>query len=145
MTHGRQFNQFAPAKDETEIRLGAGESSSASTDTQTGQIIARAYQLGRCLGSGGMGVVYEARQLVLNKAVALKLLNQTTAGTPEVVERFRREAIAISSLDHPNIVRLHTFDVDEKDQAYLVMDLVEGKSLAEIIKERGRLEPRDAL
>jgi serine/threonine protein kinase len=139
------LTNFAPAKDETEIRLGAGESSSASTDTQTGQIIARAYQLGRCLGSGGMGVVYEARQLVLNKAVALKLLNQTTAGTPEVVERFRREAIAISSLDHPNIVRLHTFDVDEKDQAYLVMDLVEGKSLAEIIKERGRLEPRDAL
>jgi serine/threonine protein kinase len=114
-------------------------------DPLIGQIVAQTFDLQRCLGRGGMGVVYQARHVILNKPVALKLLNQLKARDPEVVARFRREAVAISSLDHPNIVRLNAFGVDEQDRAYLVMDLVEGKPLSDLIKERGRLAPKQAL
>jgi serine/threonine protein kinase len=145
-----------PGDKATEVNKRAGESTGANgeiaadedqslCDDRAGHILAGTYRLGRCLGTGGTGVVYEASHLILNNTVALKLLNQMTAGNPEVIERFRREAVAISSLDHANIVRLHTFDVDENDQAYLVMDLVQGQSLSERLKKRGRFTPREAL
>ncbi len=130
---------FAPVDEQTKTQL------KVSDDEMVGREIAHTFVLEKCLGRGGMGVVYQARHLLLNKLVALKLLNQTAAGAPGVVERFRREAVAISSLDHLNIVRLNAFDVDENDQAYLVMDLVEGQSLSELIRERGKLPPQETL
>lgn len=91
----------------------------------TGQTIGH-YVVGRRLGSGGMGVVYEAEDRRLGRRVAIKFLPEEALSDPEAVGRFLREARAISSLNHPYICTLH--DIGEHDgQQYMVMELLEGE------------------
>ena len=91
-----------------------------------------AYEIVGPLGAGGMGEVYRARDTRLGREVAIKVLPQQLAATPEIRARFEREARTISSLNHPNICTLH--DVGhEGETAYIVMELVEGETLAERI------------
>src|SRR5213595_2105066 len=101
------------------------------------------YEIQSPLGAGGMGEVYRARDTRLDREVAIKVLPQNVAAREDVRARFEREARAISALNHPNICTLH--DVGrEGDVAYLVMELVDGETLAALI-ERGRLAPDRAL
>ena len=87
------------------------------------------YQIESLLGAGGMGEVYRARDTRLNRAVAIKILTQGVADTPEVRQRFEREARAVSSLSHPHICVL--YDVGNQDGIeYLVMEHLEGETLA---------------
>jgi WD40 repeat protein/predicted Ser/Thr protein kinase len=87
------------------------------------------YELVRELGRGGMGVVYEARQIAVDRRVALKMILPAHLSSPTDVERFRLEARAVALLEHPNI--LPVFDVGEiQGQAYFTMKLVDGSSLA---------------
>jgi serine/threonine protein kinase/ABC-type phosphate/phosphonate transport system substrate-binding protein len=90
------------------------------------------YILGKQLGSGGMGVVYEARQISLNRAVALKLLRDFGSVSPAALRRFSIEAEAAARLRHPNIVRIHEIG-EWEGQHFFSMDLVEGESLKEKI------------
>ncbi|HUP43155.1 MAG TPA: protein kinase, partial [Thermoanaerobaculia bacterium] len=88
------------------------------------------YRLTRRLGSGGFGEVYEAQDTRLGRLVALKLLRSESAGYPEGVERFRQEARALASLDHPGIVTVHA--IEELDgRLFLVMERVDGATLSE--------------
>ncbi|HSP91302.1 MAG TPA: serine/threonine-protein kinase [Vicinamibacterales bacterium] len=91
------------------------------------------------IGRGGMGVVYSARQLSLDRVVAVKMLLPGLSGT-EHLRRFKTEASTAAGLQHPNIVAIHEVGVWQGRQ-YLVMDFVEGRSLAQRIAESGR--PRD--
>jgi len=87
------------------------------------------YQIESLLGAGGMGEVYRARDTRLDRAVAIKILTQGVADTPEVRQRFEREARAVSSLSHPHICVL--YDVGNQDGIeYLVMEHLEGETLA---------------
>ncbi len=89
------------------------------------------------LGKGGMSLVYKARQRELNRIVAVKVLaRQTEAG----IKRFQKEAKLTSSLNHPNIVKTISFGVSENSQPYLVMEYLEGASLADEMKNNGRLK-----
>ncbi len=106
----------------------AGVTDELSRAIAEGDVVAGRYLLRRFLGSGGMGRVFEAQHLELQISVAVKLLHRFLASDPENVERFRREALAASLLQHPNVVRVLDFG-SHADTFYIVMDLVEGLSL----------------
>jgi serine/threonine protein kinase len=95
------------------------------------------------LGQGGMGVVYKARQLRLDRLVALKILPPELGRDPAFAERFAREARALARLTHPRIVGVHDFG-ESGGLFYLVMEFVDGVNLRGLLR-RGRLEPEEAL
>ncbi len=96
------------------------------------------YQVMALLGRGGMGDVYKAQHRVMDRLVALKLINEKLIGNPQAVERFRREVQAAARLTHPNIVA--AFDAEQSgDVHFLVMEYVDGIDLAEIVRQHGPL------
>src|SRR5512137_1230727 len=96
-----------------------------------------------CLGRGGMGVVYKARQPKLNRVVALKILAPERVADPKFAERFAREAQALARLNHPNIVTV--YDFGETDGLYyLTMEFVDGVGLRQLLQTR-KIAPEEAL
>lgn len=91
-------------------------------------------ELHGCLGRGGMGLVFRARQVRLDRYVAVKLMNPELAKSEEFAQRFEREARALARLDHPGIVRVHDFG-EAGGVYYLVMEYVEGVNLRELLEE----------
>src|SRR6266851_2724711 len=92
------------------------------------------FEIIRELGRGGMGVVYEARQVSLNRKVALKVLSGGLGLTPKAVQRFRREAAAAAKLHHTNIVPVYATGEQDGTHFY-AMELIEGPSLDHVIRE----------
>ena len=103
-------------------------------------VLAGRYRLERRLAQGGMAEVWLATDLSLDRKVALKWLKPSLATDPVVAERFRREAIAVAGLTHPNIVAVHDVFEDGGRQA-VVMQLVDGKSLRQLLDVQTRLSP----
>lgn len=103
-----------------------------------GEKINDRYEIIRAIGEGGMANVYLAYDTILNRRVAVKILRGDLAEDEKFIRRFQREAIAASSLSHPNIVEI--YDVGEDNGKYfIVMEYVEGKTLKQLIKKRGAL------
>jgi len=103
----------------------------------TDTLLNKRYQLEERLGSGGMAVVYKARDLMLERTVAIKILRKDYSHDPAFRERFRQEAKAAANLSHPNIVTVHDFGVDQ-GRIFIVMEFVPGATLKELIEKRGR-------
>ena len=101
------------------------------------------YEVESVVGAGGIGILYRARQLRLDRPVALKLVEQEVARDPVVRERLRREARMVAALDHPNVVPLYEAG-EEGGTVYVVTRWVEGTELGTLILERGALEPARA-
>ena len=109
-----------------------------------GKILGGRYQIESSLGEGGMARVFKARDLKLNRIVAVKVLHEHLTGNQDFVRRFRREAQAVAKFSHPSIVSL--YDVGEEDNIYyIVMECLQGKTLKELIKQEGRLPAEDAV
>jgi serine/threonine protein kinase len=102
------------------------------------------YQLVQKLGQGGMGAVYLARQLSLDRNVALKILSPELAGDPQFVARFTREAFAAAQLSHHNVVQIHDIGQD-KNCNYFSMEFVDGQNLSGATKQHGKIDPEMAV
>jgi serine/threonine protein kinase len=111
---------------------------------QPGDLIADRYELEELVGSGGMSTVFRARDLQLDRRVAIKILHEHYAADPEYLERFRREARAVARLTHPNIVTVIDRGDDDGRQ-YIVFEHVDGENLKELVLRAGRLPVRRAL
>jgi serine/threonine-protein kinase len=111
---------------------------------QPGDLIAERYELEELVGSGGMSSVFRARDLQLDRRVAVKILLERYESDPEYLERFRREARAVARLSHPNIVTVIDRGDDDGRQ-YIVFEHVDGENLKELVVRSGRLPVRRAL
>jgi serine/threonine-protein kinase len=103
--------------------------------------LADRYRLEERLATGGMGAVHAATDERLGRRVAVKLLKEELADNPTFVERFRREARAVAALSHPNIANVFDYGEDAGTH-FIVMELVEGRDLARLIREEGAVEPQ---
>lgn len=103
-----------------------------------GQKINNRYEILKNIGEGGMANVYLAQDIILNRLVAIKVLRGDLATDEKFVRRFQREALSASSLSHPNIVEMYDVGEDEGNY-YIVMEFVQGKTLKQLIKKRGKL------
>ncbi|MDP9419108.1 MAG: Stk1 family PASTA domain-containing Ser/Thr kinase, partial [Actinomycetota bacterium] len=101
------------------------------------------YELHRRIARGGMADVFLARDSLLDRPVAVKVLFPEFATDPTFVQRFRREAQAAANLSHPNIVSVYDWG-EEGGTYFIVMEYVEGRSLAQVIRDEGRIEPERA-
>ncbi len=119
---------------ETEIR-----------DSLLGTTLDNRYQIDAVIGRGGMSTVYKARHLFLNRDVAIKIMQEHLASNQEGRMRFQREAQAAASLSHPNIIAITEFGVAQAGEPYMVMDYLQGESLAEVLRETVRSEPEMSL
>lgn len=109
-----------------------------------GKVLGNRYQIVEQLGGGGMALVYRAKCTLLNRDVTIKVLRPEFASDQDFVNRFQREAQAVASLSHPNIVSLYDVGKEEGIQ-YIVMEYIEGSNLKETIRERGPLPIEEAL
>ncbi|MDD6920694.1 MAG: Stk1 family PASTA domain-containing Ser/Thr kinase [Eubacteriales bacterium] len=107
-------------------------------------VLAGRYELIEKIGDGGMAIVYKAKDRLLKRMIALKVLKPEFVNDSKFVENFRRESHSAASLNHPNIVNV--YDVGQEGNInYIVMELVDGITLADLIEERGRLEYREVV
>jgi serine/threonine-protein kinase len=117
----------------------AGEEDRLKTGTRLGD-----FELVRKLGQGGMGEVFLARQISLDREVALKVLPKPLAERGDFVERFQREARTMARLDHPCIVRAYAVDHD-RGRHFVAMEYVDGRSMRDWLKQLGRIPVGDAV
>lgn len=109
-----------------------------------GTVVAGRYRLERVIGEGGMGLVFAARQLGLDRLVALKVLSARFAGDGTALSRFQREGRLVASLESENVVRIHDLGALETGEPFLAMELLEGEDLGRVAA-RGPVALQDAL
>ncbi|MCZ7677784.1 MAG: protein kinase [Sandaracinaceae bacterium] len=107
-------------------------------DPRIGQIVQERYRIVRKLGEGGMGAVYEGEHLLIRRRVAIKCLHPQLASSPAVVKRFHNEAIAATSIGHPNIVEVTDMGRFEDGTFYMVLEFLEGRDFDDLIGSEGR-------
>lgn len=113
--------------------------SDGSDDPMIGTVLSERYRIIRQIGEGGMGLVYEAEHVAIEKRVALKVLRDDFSSRPEVVERFKQEAKSASRIGNEHIVDISDFGVTPSGASYFVMELLEGEDLANVLQREGSL------
>jgi len=112
-------------------------------DLPAGSVLAGKYRIEEEIGRGGMGVVCRGVHIVMGKEVAIKLINPLFSAEPEFLEMFKSEARALASFRHPNVLTVHDFGRDD-GHYFMVMELLRGRSLREVLDERGTIPPERA-
>src|SRR6478736_9200409 len=108
----------------------------------TGDIIDNKYRIVRLLGEGGMGAVYEGENVRIHRKVAIKVLHSQVASSQDAVQRFEREAQAAGRIGSEHIVEVLDLGTLPEGDRYMVMEFMDGSSLADRISERGKLPPQ---
>ena len=112
--------------------------------TESGHRLGDRYVLESVIATGGMATVWQGRDEILGRRVAVKVLHDSLAGDPDILERFRAEAVAAARLSHPGVVRVFDTGVD-REICYIVMELVDGPTLAESLGGRGPLDTAETV
>jgi eukaryotic-like serine/threonine-protein kinase len=116
----------------------------AKGQLQPGTIIGDRYEILQLLGQGGMGAVYKARDIELERLVALKLIRPDLASHPEILRRFKQELILAREVTHRNVIRI--FDLGQAHGVrFITMEYVEGRDLRALLHEKGKLSPEEAV
>jgi eukaryotic-like serine/threonine-protein kinase len=115
-----------------------------SPRTPKGELISERYRIEDRLGSGGMSSVFRATDTILERTVAVKILAEHLSDDERFVARFRREALAVAKLIHPNIVQVYDTGIDG-GRHYIVMEYVKGKSGAQLLQAEGTLDSETAV
>lgn len=102
------------------------------------------YKITEKIGEGGMGAVYKGVDLMLEREVAIKMLRPELSRQPQIVERFRSEAVTLAKLNHPHIATLYSF-LRQGDDFFMVMEFVQGDTLDKVIQQRGAMEAQRAV
>jgi len=134
----QSFPQYEPVS-------ARDDEQAAERDALLGTLLAGRYRIDALIGSGGMGAVYRAKHMHMRKAVAVKVLHKEMTAFPEVVARFEREAVAAGRIEHPHVVSASDFGKLEDGSFYLVLEFIEGQSLARLVSKAGALSPLRAL
>ncbi|MFS8084985.1 MAG: protein kinase domain-containing protein [Acidobacteriota bacterium] len=114
-------------------------------DPLIGRVFEGKYRLDERLGGGGMGTVYRATHLLIDRQVAIKVLSQRFVGDETAQQRFRREARAAGRMQHPNAVMVNDFGATDDGYLYIVMELLEGLTLRDLLAREGPLDPARAV
>jgi len=111
---------------------------------ETGHILAQRYEILQTLGEGGMGAVYKAKDLELDRLVALKVIRPELAKNPAIIDRFKQELLLSQRVTHRNVIRI--YDLGEGDGVkFITMEFIEGEDLRSLIFERHKLPPEEAV
>ncbi len=122
---------------------GATSAFISSTTIQTGTLLGGRYEVIQLLGEGGMGAVYKAKDLAVDRFVALKVIRSELASRPEILQRFKQELILARQITHKNVIRI--FDLGEAEGIkFISMEFVEGRDLKSMVREKGKLDPKEA-
>src|SRR5262249_37306052 len=130
---------------QTASDLPTGVLGPADADVAPGTVVDGKYRVDAAVGRGGMGAGFRATQLNPDRPGAIKVMRSDTSRAREALERFRREALAIARLRHPHIVSIHDIGVSADVGAYIVMEFLDGESLAETLRREKRLQPAQAV
>jgi serine/threonine-protein kinase len=133
-----------PALDRTATAMAAGITPPLTTSLESGQVLAQRYRIQRLLGKGGMGAVYLAEDEVLGELVALKVISSAFASDEQaMISRFRREAAAARKVSSPSVIRIHDLGEARPGLLYLSMEYFAGRTLTEVITQRGIVPLKD--
>mgnify|MGYP000983747993 CR=1 FL=1 len=122
-----------------------GEPSQPAIDPMLGQVVGGRFEIQSRIGAGGMGIVYKARQIGIDRTVAVKMLLRELAGDEKVVKRFKIEALAVSRLNHPNTIRIFDFGQTDDGTLYFAMEYLDGVALEEALRRDHAFPARRAM
>jgi eukaryotic-like serine/threonine-protein kinase len=145
---GREFSggeTFCPVDGSRLSSPSQARDLTSGADPLVGTTVGGRYRILRAIGEGGMGVVYEAEHVLIEKRVALKVLRDTFTRRPDVVERFRQEAKSASKIGHPNIVDVSDFGETPTGASYIVLEMLKGEDLADVLTRECALSPTRAV
>src|SRR6185369_7516197 len=111
---------------------------------EPGSLLGQRYEVLQILGEGGMGAVYKARDIELNRMVALKVIRPDLATNQSIIDRFKQELLLATQVTHKNVIRI--YDLSEADgMKFITMEFVEGEDLRGLMQKKGRIAPLEAV
>jgi TPR repeat protein/tRNA A-37 threonylcarbamoyl transferase component Bud32 len=139
--HTQQMQQPQQPQRAAEARAPRGDVS----QLKPGSLLAEKYLIESVLGKGGMAVVFKAKQMLMDRVVAIKMMLPEVAKDESTVQRFQREAMNASKLRHPNVITIYDFGVSPEGMPFMVMDYLQGDSLENLIEREGAIRPERAV
>ncbi len=143
--HSKKDNAGVKEPSLEEKVMAVDTSAAVKADALIGKVIAERYKVTARIGAGGMGAVYKARQVGMDRSVGIKVMLREYTQDERIVKRFKVEALAVSRLNHPNTVRIYDFGQMDTGDLYIAMEFLDGKPLDSVLDQTGPMSVNTAL